>query len=79
MSKIKTTNSYWQWISMIFALFLSGCGCNATQEGCWFIGHPFRGKTTTERDIRFEPNGSACTLNTDDFPQFPKCSPDAGT
>lgn len=65
-------------LALLSLIALAACGCNDTEEGCWFIGHPFRGKSLTEKDIRFERDGSACTLRTDDFPQFPKCSADAG-
>ena len=56
---------------------LTAGGCNDTQEGCWFIGHPFRGETTTEKDVRYEPNGSGCTIDTTEIPNLPKCSANA--
>jgi hypothetical protein len=49
-------------LALLSVLALAACGCNDTQEGCWFVGHPFRSESTPDKDIRFEHDGSTCTL-----------------
>lgn len=53
-------------------LCLSACGCNDTQEGCWFIGHPFRSETPYEKAVHNLPSGT-CNDTNEDWPGVPKC------